>query len=118
MTPQEIMECAVRALDNKKALDIKVLKTLDLTILADYFIICTANNTTQIKTLSDELEKVLKEKGEPPLRTEGYRSGGWVLTDFGSVIVHIFMKELREFYNLERLWGDAEEIDISEIAAE
>ena len=115
MTPQEIAEAAVVALDSKKAQDIKLLKTESLTILADYFIICTATSTTQIKTLSDEVEKVLSEKGEPPIRREGYRSGGWVLVDFGSVIVHLFLKEIREFYSLERLWSDAKDIDISSI---
>ena len=115
MTPQEIAESAVKALDSKKAHDIKLLKTENLTILADYFIICTANSTTQIKTLSDEVEKVLSQKGEPPLRREGYRSGGWVLIDFGSVIVHLFLKEIREFYSLERLWSDAKDVDISSI---
>ena len=115
MTPQEIAEAAVMALDSKKAHDIKLLKTESLTILADYFIICTATSTTQIKTLSDEVEKVLSEKGEPPLRREGYRSGGWVLIDFGSVVVHLFLKEIREFYSLERLWSDAKDVDISSI---
>ncbi|MDR3278252.1 MAG: ribosome silencing factor [Oscillospiraceae bacterium] len=111
LTPLEIAKLAVTALDNKKASDIKVLETRDVTVLADYFIICTAGSTTQIKALSDEVDKVLKENGEPPLRTEGYRSGGWVLVDFGCVVVHLFLKDLREFYALERLWGDARELD-------
>ncbi len=113
LTSLEVAELAVKTLDSKKAKDIKVLKTMDITVLADYFVICTAGSTTQIKTLSDELDKVLKEKGEPPLRTEGYRNGGWVLIDFGSVVVHIFLKDIREFYSLERLWRDAPEIDIN-----
>lgn len=112
LTSLEVAELAVRTLDSKKAKDIKVLETKDITVLADYFIICTAGSTTQIKTLSDELEKVLREKGEPSLRTEGYRSGGWVLVDFGSIVVHIFLKDIREFYSLERLWRDARELDI------
>ena len=115
LTPYEIAGLAVKALDNKKAQDIKLLKTRDVTILADYFVICTATSTTQIKTLSDELEKVLEENGEVPLRREGYRAGGWVLIDFGCVVVHLFLKELREFYALEHLWGDAEETDIGEL---
>lgn len=112
LTPQELAQKLVKVLDSKKAQDIKVLKTFDVTVLADYFIICTATSTTQIKTLTGEVEKVAKDNDEPLPRSEGYRSGGWVLVDFGSVIVHLFLKDLREFYSLERLWGDAESIDI------
>ena len=77
--------------------------------------ICTATSTTQIKTLADEVEAVMEAKGEAKLHREGYRSGGWVLIDFGCVVVHIFMEEARQFYNLERLWADAEEIDLTEL---
>jgi len=111
LTPLEIAGLTVRALDSKSAKDITVLKTEDLTVLANYFVICTAGSTTHIKSLSDELEKVLEEHGEPPLRKEGYRGGGWVLIDFGCVVVHIFLKGIREFYALERLWGDAETLN-------
>ena len=113
LTPQEVMEAIVRALDSKKARDITVLKTEKITILANYFVICTAGSTTQIKTLSDETGKALSELGEPPLRNEGYRSGGWVLLDFGCVVVHLFLQEMRQFYDLERLWSDAPQVDIS-----
>ena len=89
-----------------------------MTVLADYFIICTAGSTTQVKTLSDEVDKVLSENGEAPIRTEGNRAGGWVLVDFGCVVVHIFMEEARQFYSLERLWSDAPEIDISDLITE
>jgi ribosome-associated protein len=115
MTPETVAHAAVKALDSKMARDIKLLKTDKLTVLADYFVISTATSTTQIKTLSDEVEKQLTEAGEPPLRREGFRSGGWVIIDFGCVIVHIFLDETRQFYGLERLWADAEEIDISTI---
>lgn len=113
LSPYSAASTAVKALDDKMARDIKVLKTEKLTILADYFILCTATSTTHIKTLADEVDKVLSEAGEPALRREGYRSGGWVLLDFGSLIVHLFLQETREFYNLERLWSDAETIDVS-----
>jgi len=113
LTPSEVAGLIVNTLDNKKARDIKLLRTSEITILADYFVICTAGSTTQLKTLSDEVEKVLKKNGEVPLRREGHRSGGWVLIDFGCVVVHLFLQEEREFYTLERLWGDAEDIDIS-----
>lgn len=117
-TPKELMELAVRALDSKKARDIKVLETGDITVLADYFVICTATSTTQVKTLSDEVSKVMGEHGEPALRTEGYRGGGWVLVDFGAIVVHIFLKDIREFYALERLWRDASEVDITALTAQ
>jgi ribosome-associated protein len=112
LTSLEVAELAVKTLDSKKAKDIKVLETKDITVLADYFVLCTAGSTTQTKTLADEVDKVLAEKGEKSLRTEGYRGGGWVLVDFGSIVVHIFLKDIREFYSLERLWRDARELDI------
>ena len=118
MTPYEIAGLIVRTLDNKKAQDIKLLKTHDVTVLADYFVICTATSVTQIKTLSDEVERILKDSGEAPLRREGYRSGGWVLLDFGCVVAHLFLRDIREFYALEHLWGDAKEIDITELTGE
>ena len=118
LTPRETMELIVQALDSKKARDITVLKTEAITVLADYFIICTATSTTQIKTLTDETSKFLSERDEPPLRTEGYRSGGWVLIDFGCAVVHLFLNEMRTFYDLERLWNDAKTVDISELVSE
>ncbi len=115
LTPKEMTDIAVKTLDAKKAENIKVLETGDVTVLADYFVICTATSTTHIKTLSDEVDKALSEQGEPAIRTEGYRGGGWVLVDFGCLVVHIFTDETRKFYNLEHLWGDAPEVDISKL---
>lgn len=115
ITPAQVAEIAVKALDARLGKDIRLLKTEKVTVLANYFVICTATTTTHIKTLADEVERLLTEAGEPPIRREGYRQGGWVLLDFGCVIVHLFLQESREFYNLERLWGDAEEIDISSL---
>ena len=113
MTPKEIaLEC-VRALDAKKGRDIKLLETGELTTLADYFVICSATSTTQIKALADVCEKTLKDAGEPPHHVEGHRGGTWVLLDFSSVVVHIFNEEARKFYDLERLWSDAVPMDLS-----
>lgn len=112
-TPKEIAEAAVRALDGKNAHDIKLLHTTDVTVLADYFVICTATSTTQIKALADTVEAALEAIGEQKIHREGYRSGSWVLLDFGCVVIHLFMEEARQFYNLERLWADAEECDVS-----
>jgi len=113
LTPLELAKLAVKALDSKKAQNIKLLETGSLTVIADYFIICTATSTTQIKALTDEVDRVMTEAGEPSIRTEGYRDGGWVLVDFGCVVVHLFTEETRKFYNLEHLWADAPEVDLS-----
>ena len=114
MTSKEMALTIAGALDSKKGLDIKVLETGALTTLADYFVICTATSTTQVKALADECEKVMKEHGELPHHIEGHRGGTWLLMDFSSVVVHVFTDEARKFYDLERLWGDAQEIDLAQ----
>ena len=111
LSPEEVAGIAAKALDDKKARDVKVLKTAEQTVLADYFVICNGTSSTHIKALVNEVDKQLSEAGEPPMRREGLRSDIWVLMDFGSVIVHVFTEEARKFYNLERLWSDSEEID-------
>ena len=103
LTSAEIAAIAAKALDDKKARDIKVLKTDKQTVLADYFVICNGTSSTHIKALVDEVDKQLSEAGEPPIRREGLRSDIWVLMDFGCVIVHAFTGEARQFYNLERI---------------
>jgi len=114
LTSYEMAQLAVKALDDKQAKDIEVLKTDKQTTLADYFVICNGGSSIHCKTLSEEVDKILSEAGEPPLRREGFRSD-WTLLDFGCVIVHVFTQELREFYGLERLWADAERIDYKEM---
>ena len=115
MTANEIALTAVKALDSKKGQDIKCLETGHLTTLADYFVLCTATSTTQIKALSDVCEEAMERNGERVHHIEGHRGGTWVLMDFSSVVVHIFMDEARKFYDLERLWGDAEEIPLEDV---
>ncbi|MBP1736722.1 MAG: Iojap protein [Oscillospiraceae bacterium] len=115
MTPKELALALAKALDDKKGRDIKVLEVKDLSTIADYFVICTASSTTQIKALSDFCEKTMKDHGEEPHHIEGHRGGIWVLLDFSSVIVHVFMEEARQFYDLERLWADAAPVDLSGI---
>ena len=110
LTPAQIAATAAKALNEKKALDIKVLSTADRTVLADYFVICHGSSSTHVKALVDEVDKELSEAGEQP-RREGLRSDIWVLMDFGSVVVHVFTDEARKFYDLERLWSDAQEVD-------
>ncbi len=115
LTPKEVMEECIKALVEKKAKNIEVLRTSDLTVVADYFVMCTASSSTHIKSLTDEVERHMEERDERHLSREGYRSGGWVLLDYGCVILHIFVEETREFYALERLWSDAESIDVSSL---
>ena len=115
LTPEEITAVAYHALEDKKAKDVKILKTAEHTVLADYFVICNGSSSTHIKALVDEVDKKLSEAGEPPIRREGLRSDIWVLMDFGCVIVHVFTDEARKFYNLERLWSDAETVDPSSL---
>ena len=115
MPANELAAIIVKALDAKKGENIQLLKTRELTTLADYFVICTATSTTQVKALADECEKVMKERGEAPHHIEGHRGGTWVLLDFSSVVVHLFMDEARQFYDLERLWKDAVDVDLSDI---
>lgn len=111
LTSAEIAAIAAKALEDKKAKDVRILKTDGQTVLADYFVICHGNTSTHIKALVDEVDRQLSESGEPPIRREGLRSDIWVLMDFGCVIVHVFTDEARKFYNLERLWSDSEVID-------
>ena len=111
----QIAAIASKALDDKKAKDVKILRTTEKTVLADYFVICNGTSSTHIKALVDEVDKQLSEAGEAPMRREGLRSDIWVLMDFGCVIVHVFTDEARKFYNLERLWSDAEVVELSSL---
>ncbi len=115
LTPLESALLIAKSLDSKKASDIKVLNTFELTSLADYFVICTATSSTQIKALSDYCQAAMEEAGEAVHHVEGHHGGTWVLIDFASVVVHIFMEEARTFYDLERLWKDAEEVDLTDV---
>lgn len=106
----EMAKIAFEALDNKQGEDIKVLDISDVTVLADYFIIANGNNPNHVQSLIDETEKRLSEAGYEPKNIEGYRSASWILLDYGSIIIHIFSKEDRLFYDLERIWSDGKEI--------
>ena len=117
MPANELAAVIVKALDAKKGENIQLLKTRELTTLADYFVICTASSSTHVKTLTNAVEAAADDVGEPVLRREGHRSGSWGLLDYGCVIVHVFQDEARKFYDLERLWSDAEVVDISGMRA-
>ena len=118
LSTKEIAYAVTKALDEKKGMDIKLLKIDKVSSLADYFIICTGNVNTHVKTLCDYAEYTLEQMGEPMLGREGHRGNTWELLDYGSIVVHVFTPEAREFYALERLWADAEEIDIKDIIME
>ncbi len=109
----DIVKKIVKALDDKKGNDIQIIKIEELTIVADYFIICTANSNTHVRALADEVEYQLEEAGIKADHIEG-RATGWVLLEYKGVVVHIFLEESRNYYNLERLWEDAKKIDASQ----
>ncbi len=114
MTSYESAILLAKTLDSKKGEEIKVLKTEGLTTLADYFVICTDTSNTQVKAMSDACEEAMEAHGERAHHIEGHRGGTWLLMDFSAVVVHVFTDEARKFYDLERLWGDAEEIDLEQ----
>ena len=115
LSAKEVAYEVTKALDAKKGLDIKLLRINDVSSLADYFLICTGTSSTHVKTLCDYAEYTLEQLGEPMLGREGHRGNSWELLDFGSIVVHVFTEEAREFYALERLWADAEQIDLADI---
>ncbi len=115
METKEYALAIAKALDEKKAGEVKVIRVEEITTLAEYFVIASASSNTQIKALSESCEKVMDQMGEPAHHIEGHRGGTWVLMDFSSVVVHLFMDEAREFYDLERLWQDGEELDLTDI---
>lgn len=105
----------VKALDAKKAVDIRVIGIDAVSSLADYFIICNGTSSTHVKALADECEFVMDQAGTPVRHREGLASGSWILLDYGDIIVHIYNKETRNFYNLEKVWKDGREVDLSGI---
>lgn len=116
MIPLELAQKAIQILDKKKGQDLKLIGIHDISVLADYFVLATGTSSTHVKSLADEVEFQLKEQcGVTAEHTEGYRSNSWILLDYGNVIVHVFTGESREFYDLDRLWQDGEDVDITEI---
>ena len=115
LSAKEVALAATKALDEKKRIDIKLLRIDKVSSLADYFIICTGTVNTHVKTLCDYAEYTMEQLGEPMLGREGHRGNSWELLDFGSVVVHVFTDEARKFYDLERLWADAEFVDLKDI---
>ena len=118
LPPKEVAYQVTKALDEKKGMDIKLLKIDRVSSLADYFLICTGTSNTHVKTLCDYAEYTLEQLGEPMLSREGHRGNAWELLDYGTLVVHVFTEEARRFYDLERLCADAEQIDIPDIIIE
>ncbi len=107
---KEMVKLAYEALEEKKGEDIQVIEIMDISVVADYFIIANGSNSSQVDALVDSVKDKLGRSGYEPLRVEGVRSASWILMDYGDVIVHVFSKEDRLFYNLERIWRDGKVI--------
>lgn len=113
-SPEELASEIVNILYTKKAHNLKMLHVTDQTVIADYFIIATGNSNTQIKALANELDYKTGLANLTPKSIEGLSEASWIVLDYASVIVHIFNRETREFYNLEKLWGDSENVDVNQ----
>ena len=111
MDSKEIAKLAIAALEDKKAEDIKVIDISEVSVIADYFIIANGTNNSQIQALSDNVEEKLGQAGVPLRQIEGYNNANWILLDFHDVIIHIFDKENRLFYDLERIWRDVKLVE-------
>lgn len=112
MTSFDAAVLAAKALDSKKGREISVLRTLEVTELCDYFVIATGGSNTQVKALADEAQYQLENAGYEMKHREGYDGGGWILLDFNTVIIHVFLPKERDFYDLDKLWSRAEPVEI------
>ena len=116
MTSKELLDEIIKSIDDKKGKDTKALFVSSFTTLSDYFVICTGTSSTHIKAIADGVEKDLRQKHDlSPHHVEGYSSASWILMDYSDVLVNILLDDTRKFYSLERLWGDAESIDVEKI---
>lgn len=107
---KEMARLAVEALEDKKAVDVRILDIGQISTLADYFIIASGNNRNQVQAMADNVDEILAKAGYQAKQTEGYRNANWILLDYGDVVIHLFDEENRLFYDLERIWRDGEEI--------
>jgi ribosome-associated protein len=106
------VKTAVAAAEDKKALELVALKLIGITSFADYFVICSGSSKRQVQAIADEIADRLRQEKVRPLNIEGYQDAEWILMDYGSLIVHVFSETSRRFYDLERLWRDAERLDL------
>ncbi|NGY87345.1 ribosome silencing factor [Bacillus megaterium] len=115
MTERELLSLVVEATDDKKAIDIVALNMEGISLVADYFVICHGNSDKQVQAIAREIKEKAHEQGISVKRLEGFEQAKWVLVDLGDVVVHIFHKDERGYYNLERLWGDAPFVSSEEL---
>ena len=108
---KELVKAAVEALKDKKGGNIRIIDIHDVSVVADYFIIADGANVSQVQALADNVEEYMEKAGRPEHKTEGYQSAGWILLDYGDIIIHIFSEEDRLFYDLERIWRDGKVIE-------
>lgn len=118
MDPRQLVLRCVNAALERKAEDLVILSVKDISSFADYFIICSGNSARQIESLAEHIGHTLKKTGILPLGIEGERSGSWILMDYGDVVIHIFYRPVREFYDIEGLWADAPKMSIDESVRE
>ncbi|GGB49862.1 ribosome silencing factor [Fictibacillus barbaricus] len=115
MDVKELMELVVKTADDKRAENIAVLDMEGISLVADYFVICHGNSEKQVQAISKELKDIALENGIQIRRMEGFDHARWVLIDLGNVVVHVFHRDDRGYYNLEKLWGDANTVDVDAI---
>ena len=118
MNSEELASKIVKILDSKKGMDIAGIDIRQLTTIGDYFILVTGTSSPHVKDLAEEVEDTLSKEGIEPRRVEGAQSAVWILMDYQDVILHVFTKETREFYNMERLWADAPRMDLTGLVTE
>jgi ribosome-associated protein len=108
---EAIMTQVVHAMEEKKALKVVVLNLIDISLVADYFVICHGNSDIQVQAITQAVKKAADEMGTPIRGLEGMETARWVLIDLGDVVVHVFHRDDRDYYNLERLWSDAKVVE-------
>lgn len=114
MESKDLAQKVANLANDKKAKDILILDMATLSPVTDYYIVCSASNSTLVQAIADNIEDKLAEMEVFPLHKEGYNEAQWILLDFGDVVVHVFLEEERDFYNLEQLWADAPSVDFIE----
>ena len=112
---KEMARLAYKALEDKKAEDIRVINIEKVSVLADYFLIASGMNKNQVQAMADNVDEILHKAGYPSKQMEGYQTANWILMDYGDIIVHVFDRENRLFYDLERIWRDGESISLEEL---